>query len=187
MDIAVASIWATLAVVNLGRFSYSRKLPDVGLFLFNTLVVWSFLRRQPALRKGAWWESMLAWGGTVAPFVGFHPANRGLPGAGIAVQCVACIGMIAALGALRRSFGIAPADRGLVTQGLYRLVRHPLYAAELWFYLGYSVANLSWANLAGVALMVVIQVMRLLREERAISGYEGYSRQVRWRLIPWIF
>jgi protein-S-isoprenylcysteine O-methyltransferase Ste14 len=164
-----------------------RDLRGVGLFLFNTMVAWSFVRRQPAQRRGPWWESMLAWAGTVEPFVAFRPADRGLPAAGTALQCVGWVGMMGAVWSLRRSFGIAPADRGLVTRGVYRFVRDPLYAAELLFYLGYSVANLSWANLGGLALLAVIQVMRLLREERVISGYEGYSRQVRWRLIPWIF
>jgi protein-S-isoprenylcysteine O-methyltransferase Ste14 len=186
-DVALALIWVTLAVVNVGRFYYVRDLRGVGLFLFNTMVAWSLLRRQPAQRRGPWWESMLAWAGTVEPFVAFRPADRGLPTAGMALQCLAWVGMMAALWSLRRSFGIVPADRGLVTQGLYRLVRHPLYAAELLFYLGYCVANLSGANLGGLALLAVIQVTRLLREERVISGYEGYSRQVRWRLIPWIF
>jgi len=188
MDVAAALVWAALAFINFGRFLYyDRSLLDINLFLFNTLVTWSFLRRRPAVRKGAPWESILALGGTFAPFVVFHPANRGLPVAGTAVQSVAGIGVIAALGSLRRSFGLAPADRGLVTQGLYRFVRHPLYATELVFYLGYCIGNLSWANLAGLALLAMIQVTRLLREERVISGYEGYSRQVRWRLIPWIF
>jgi protein-S-isoprenylcysteine O-methyltransferase Ste14 len=186
-DVAAALIWVALAFVNVLRFAYGTNPLDGGLFLFNTLIAWSFLRRQPALRKGAWWESILAWTGTLAPLVVFRHANRGLPAAGLALQGVAWIGMIAALGSLRRSFGAAPADRGLVTHGPYRLVRHPLYAAELLFYLGYCVANLSWANLACLALLIVIQVIRLLREEKVISGYEGYSRQVRWRLIPWIF
>lgn len=187
INVAAALIWVILAVYSGIRFSRSRDLLDVGLLLFNSLVAWSFLRRRPALRKGQRWESALAWAGTFAPFVVFHPANRGLRSLGIAVQGVGWIGMMAALWSLRRSLDIAPADRGLVTQGPYRLVRHPLYAAELLFDLGYSVANLSWPNLGGLALLVVIQVTRLLREERIISGYEDYARQVRWRLIPWIY
>lgn len=186
-NIAAALIWVVLAVYRGVRFSVSRDPLDVGLLLFNTLVAWSFLRRRPALRKGQWWESVLAWGGTFAPSVVFHHANRGLRSVGIALQGVGWLGMMGALWSLRRSMGVAPADRGLVTQGLYRFVRHPLYASELLFDLGYAVANLSWANLAGLALLTTMQVTRLLREERIVSGYEDYARQVRWRLIPWIY
>ena len=187
ISIAAALIWVILAVYSGMRFSRSRDLLDVGLLLFNSLVAWSFLRRRPALRKGQCWESVLAWTGTFAPWVVFHPADRGLHGLGIAVQGVGWIGMMAALWSLRRSLDIPPADRGLVTQGPYRFVRHPLYASELLFYVGYSIANLSLANFAGLALQATIQVARLLREERIISGYEDYARQVRWRLIPWIY
>ena len=44
--------------------------------------------------------------------------------------------MIAALLSLQRSFGIVPANRGIREGGLYRIVRHPLYAAELLVFLG---------------------------------------------------
>ena len=36
-------------------------------------------------------------------------------------------------------------------------------------------------------ILVFIQVLRLLREEKVIAGYPGYADQVRWRLVPFIF
>jgi protein-S-isoprenylcysteine O-methyltransferase Ste14 len=103
------------------------------------------------------------------------------------VQSLALIGMIAALVSLGRSFGIAPADRGLVRSGLYHYVRHPLYATELLFNAGYLIANLSWRNLIAFVLFAVIQGVRLSREERIISGYAPYASRVRWRLVPLVW
>jgi protein-S-isoprenylcysteine O-methyltransferase Ste14 len=187
LDLSVGLVWALFAAGSLNRIVSGGGHLDVGLFVFNTLVAWSFVRRRPAEHTGALWEGLLAWGGSFLPIVGFRHATQGFVVAGLAIQSVALMGMIAALASLGRSFGVAPADRGLVRQGFYRLVRHPLYATELLFYVGYSVANVSWRNLGVFGLLLVIQVVRILREERIISGYAGYASEVRWRLVPLIW
>ena len=89
---------------------------------------------------------------------------------------------------LGSSFGIAPADRGLVMQGPYRWVRHPMYLGEL--VLRMSLVAASPQPIISIALWVtlaVIQVLRASREEHIISGYETYARQVRFRLIPGVW
>jgi protein-S-isoprenylcysteine O-methyltransferase Ste14 len=103
---------------------------------------------------------------------------------GMFVQLFGLMGMIWSVLSLGTSLGIAPADRGLVTGGPYRHVRHPMYAFEILFCLGYGLANLTWSNAAVWLLLVAVQVIRARREERAIAGYEGYVAQVRWRFIP---
>jgi hypothetical protein len=37
------------------------------------------------------------------------------------------------------------------------------------------------------SVLLYIQVLRALREERVIAGYAEYANQVRWRLIPFLF
>jgi hypothetical protein len=187
LDLTVALVWMFFAMVCFHQFLNQGNYLDVGRFLFNTLIAWAFLRRRPAERKGGWWENALAWGGTVFPIVGFHPALRGWTLIGLPIQWMGLAGMIAALVSLGRSFGSAPADRGLVTSKVYGYVRHPLYASELLFCVGYLIANVSWRNLLVLFGIVTIQVVRLFREEKIISNYSSYSNLVRWRLIPHIW
>jgi len=92
-----------------------------------------------------------------------------------------------ALMALGKSFGIAPADRGLVKRGPYKLVRHPMYLGELVYRCILVGAHLTLANVALLAALVVVQVARIKREERIIGGYENYQQETRWRLLPGIW
>ncbi len=92
-----------------------------------------------------------------------------------------------ALLVLGKSFGIGPADRGLVKHGPYQIVRHPMYLGEL-VYRGVLVgAQWSLANAAFLAALVFLQVARILREERIIGGYAEYAGNNRWRLLPGIW
>jgi len=83
-------------------------------------------------------------------------------------------------------FSIAPADRGLVTGGPYRFVRHPMYLGELLLRLAICAGNPTQL-LVWLPLMLVLQIIRAMREERIISGYPDYTQTVRWRLVPFIF
>ncbi len=85
-------------------------------------------------------------------------------------------------------FGIAPADRGLVCRGPFRLLRHPMYLGELIFrgVMTFSSFDLGFACLVTLALLV-IQCLRIVREEKIIDGYVSYARFVRWRLVPGIW
>jgi hypothetical protein len=89
--------------------------------------------------------------------------------------------------ALGPRFGLAPADRGLVTAGPYRLVRHPMYLGELILRGALILALDPLSGLAPFLILVFLQCLRSLREEKIIQGYEVYARQVKWRLIPLFF
>jgi protein-S-isoprenylcysteine O-methyltransferase Ste14 len=85
-------------------------------------------------------------------------------------------------------FGIAPADRGLVAHGPYRLVRHPMYLGELVLRLALVSVSPQLFLAAGLfALLAAIQVWRAMCEERIIQGYPRYAVQVRYRLIPLVW
>lgn len=186
-DAAVAAGWAIYATLFLIRALRTGSVVDLGLLLFFTFLAALFLMRHPARECGTSWETLLAVVGTFLPAVGLSPAPGGHRWLGESIQILSLAGMMAAVISLGRSFGIAPADRGLQTAGLYRWLRHPLYSAELWFYVGYLVVNPSRRNVMVLTVSAVIQLLRIQREERILAGYPRYAAQVRWRLVPFVW
>ena len=92
---------------------------------------------------------------------------------------------------LGRSFGLLPAQRGLVTAGPYRFVRHPIYFGYLVGHVGFLLANFSWRNFAVLGLLYAAQVVRIRREEAILAATDGdygrYQSRVRWRLLPFVY
>ncbi|AOJ71617.1 MULTISPECIES: methyltransferase family protein [Burkholderia] len=109
---------------------------------------------------------------------------------GAAIQLFGLFWQLFAKASLRKSFGILPANRGVVSRGAYRFVRHPMYLGYLIIDTGFLLTNFSVRNLIAVALQIGLQVGRIHREERVLSedaAYRAYRRSVRYRVIPGIF
>lgn len=91
---------------------------------------------------------------------------------------------------LGRSFGIVAANRGVVSSGPYRLVRHPIYLGYLVTHAGFLLTNMSGRNVAIYAAAYVFQFARIHAEERILAQdgeYREYLRCVKYRLIPGVF
>jgi len=91
---------------------------------------------------------------------------------------------------LGRSFGVAPANRGVVVRGPYGFVRHPIYTGYLIIHVAFLVANPSPWNFAMIVIADVALVFRALMEERVLSAdetYQGYCQRVGWHLVPGVF
>jgi len=186
LDVGVGLFWALHASLYLATLVQTKNWTDAGLVVFYTLVAYFFIRREPPRRTAPWWQTAVAVAAVFWPMVGLHAASRGF-WLGDVLQGVALVLMIGAALSLGSSFGIAPADRGLRTQGLYRIVRHPLYASELLFYVGYALSNWAWQNVLGVGVALFLAVLRIRWEERIIEGYDQYAQHVRWRLVPFVW
>jgi protein-S-isoprenylcysteine O-methyltransferase Ste14 len=92
--------------------------------------------------------------------------------------------------ALGRSFGIVAANRGVVSSGPYRLIRHPIYLGYLVTHAGFLLSNPSVRNVAIYAAAYVFQFARIYAEERILAQdgeYREYLRNVRYRLIPGVY
>jgi protein-S-isoprenylcysteine O-methyltransferase Ste14 len=93
-----------------------------------------------------------------------------------------------ALGALRFCFGLAPEARGLVTDGAYRIVRHPVYLGEFVAMLGALLPILAPFTALIFAVFCFLQTCRAALEESVLSdtfaGYAAY-RQRTPALLPW--
>ena len=91
---------------------------------------------------------------------------------------------------LGRSFAILPANRGVVTGGAYRFVRHPIYAGYLAGHILFLLSSFSIYNFTVYAIITMFQIHRILREERILATtqeYRDYLGRVRYRLFPGIF
>jgi len=178
--------FSALTLLSAAQLTVSRSPLSFGLALYNALLIVVLALRdaptQTCMRHGM----ALGLAGTLLPFVSAveRVPDGPLAPVGLAVQVVALIWMIASVAALGRSFGIAPADRGLVASGPYRVVRHPLYLGELVFYAGVCVARPSVLHITLWAALACVQVARLRAEERSINRYGEYAQVVPWRLAP---
>jgi protein-S-isoprenylcysteine O-methyltransferase Ste14 len=92
--------------------------------------------------------------------------------------------------ALGRSFGVAPANRGVVVRGPYTLVRHPIYTGYLVTHLGFLVGNPTPWNVCVLLIADTALILRALMEERVLSGdveYQTYCQRVGWHFVPGVF
>jgi protein-S-isoprenylcysteine O-methyltransferase Ste14 len=91
---------------------------------------------------------------------------------------------------LGRSFGLMPANRGVVSSGVYRIVRHPIYLGYLVTHGAFLIANPTGWNVLGLVVADVALMARAVCEEATLSRddrYRAYQQQVRWRVCPGVF
>ena len=102
------------------------------------------VRRAPETTSHRPLDWIAAYGGWFASFLvrpDGYSLLRGVPS--VRLQILGLLLWAWAFSRLARSFGIVPADRGLVTSGPYAVVRHPLYSAYLLGGIGYLIQSMS--------------------------------------------
>lgn len=189
-QLAVLALYSWL-VVRLwpGEFSATNWHPL--LLLSEGLVVVLLLIRRPTDRistKGLDW--VLAAGGT---FVVLLVDRGGPPLHGPLGAVLMLLGLAIHVGAklsLFRSFGVVAANRGVKVGGLYRLVRHPMYAGYMLTHAGFLLVAPSLWNLAVYAAAWAFLVARIHAEEKVLGAdpeYQTFKGRVRYRLMPGLF
>jgi protein-S-isoprenylcysteine O-methyltransferase Ste14 len=82
-------------------------------------------------------------------------------------------------------------NQKVISTGPYAIVRHPMYASASLYLLGTPLALGSYWAFIAIAAMIPFLIWRLLDEERFLaknlSGYDEYRRQVRHRLVPYLW
>ncbi len=190
-QIVIVFLWALLA-----HRVYGATNPFAPLVMVaeTSVVIFVLLRRSTqniSMRLGDW---LLAVTATYAPLF-VQPADtpdvlRVLVPLALLLVGFGNVVQIAAKLFLRRSFGIAPANRGIKTDGMYRFVRHPMYAGYLFVHIGILLLMPSALNLVIYGIGWWAQILRLLAEERLLSedpAYRAFMEKTRWRLVPGVF
>ncbi len=93
---------------------------------------------------------------------------------------------------------VGPGDAGpaaseaqpLTTEGLYGFVRHPVYFA--WALFVFSIPTMTGTRAAFAVISTVYLMMAIPWEERGLvdtfgDKYQAYRRQVKTRMIPWVY
>jgi protein-S-isoprenylcysteine O-methyltransferase Ste14 len=186
----VAAVFTLMFVACFQEFMETRAPDALGVVVVNALFVLLYVTRSnPKSVSVSPSEWALSVAGTTLPLL-MRPSAGGFDSAGLALQLVGLVLIVAALISLSRSFGIVPANRGVRERGLYRFVRHPLYAGEIVFITGFVLANPSAWNVIVWVFECALQVCRARVEERFLNAdpqYRSYCQRTRYRLLPLVF
>jgi protein-S-isoprenylcysteine O-methyltransferase Ste14 len=185
---------------SLGTFDgLTRTLVLLCAFATLTAVLLNFLLAQKAAAVKRERRSVVATGTMLGFFAGYYCLLRFrigavdfLPGpiepvaavVGLALlvagTCVNILGRIALGGNWGDHIRIYQ-DHGLITRGVYRLLRHPLYASLIWMFCGAALVFQNWlALLANLGLFLPAMYYRARQEEVALTvefpAYAAYRR-----------
>ena len=202
-QITARGLWLALTNVVLsalfGLFAYAHSLNFLRYYRISNLLMMAkesldalfFLtRRAPLKSSRSPYDWIVGIAGLLVPLL-FRPVQRPFDfPAGQFLQYAGLFLQILAIVSLNRSFGVVAANRGVKTGGLYRIVRHPLYAAYVIGHVGYVINNPSTKNILLLSVSTALQIQRVFIEEgflREDAAYAEYVKRTRWRLVPFIF
>lgn len=102
---------------------------------------------------------------------------------------------IAMLVVIQNSYAAATvtveAGQTVVTSGLYRFVRHPMYTGNVIMMIGIPLALGSYWGLLFVVPGTALLALRIFDEEKLLlqelPGYPDYTQKVRYRLAPYLW
>lgn len=191
---AVVIILFSLMAIRIGSdFLATGRLTGLLLLASETLVVvLTVLRRSTTIVDRSYRARVLTALSMLGPVL-VRPAGVAALAPEAATVLFSACGLsvvIAGKLSLGRSFGLMPANRGVVSSGLYRVVRHPIYLGYLLTHVGFAVANPTLWNTIMLTSADIALMWRAVCEERTLQqdrAYRDYQQVVRWRVVPGLF
>lgn len=191
--VLVGVLFLFLSINLLQEFLRTGHLTGLLLLTSEALVValTIFRRRAKAVDHSAAAAIVTAISVAGPPLVRVSAEVALLPDVATAVLSFAglCL-VIAGKVVLGRSFGLVPANRGVVASGPYLLVRHPIYSGYLITHIGFLLAHPSVWNVVLLGVADAALIVRALYEERILirdERYREYCSRVGWHLVPGVF
>jgi protein-S-isoprenylcysteine O-methyltransferase Ste14 len=190
---AVGGLFALLSINLLTDFIQTQRMTGLLLLVSESLVVvLTILRRRASIVDRSPGAAVVTAASLVGPVLLRTAQGPGLlpDVATVVISAVGLIVVIAGKITLGRSFGIVPANRGVVIAGPYGIVRHPIYAGYVLTHVGFACAYPTAWNVALVVLTDAALMIRALYEERVLAGdrvYQTYCRRVAWHVVPGVF
>ena len=178
----------------LGRdFAQTGRVTDLLLLVGEGLVVvLILLRRNASIVDRRAIVRVVTAASMASPFLvrpgpvgGLLPENVAAMLAGVGLIVV-----VAGKISLGYSFGLLPANRGLVDYGVYRVVRHPIYLGYLITHAAFLLSHPSIWNVAMMGGGDLALIVRAFFEEQILArdaAYKRYCATVKWRLLPGLY
>jgi hypothetical protein len=191
--VIVIILFSFLAYRLAANFQETGRITGLLLLFGELLVVVLTVFRRSAVRVDRTWRARLLTGLSTGGPLMLRPLTSGGLAADAITAALSAVGLSISLGgklSLGRSFGLMPANRGIVCSGLYRAVRHPIYSGYLMTHLAFLIAHPSMWNIVLLTLADAALLARAVREERTLGEdpeYVRYLGLVRWRVCPGLF
>jgi protein-S-isoprenylcysteine O-methyltransferase Ste14 len=190
---ALSILFLLFALATFKSWQQTHRPNGIAVCVYSLVVCVCFLVRRPPISTAArgwlWLIAIVGSCSTLALRPGDTQANA-LGDIGLAIEVGGTVLNAIFIFTLGRAFGVVPANCGIRLRGVYRVVRHPVYAAEGLIVLGYLLENpRAWNMLVAVAALAV-QLTRIRLEEahlRRDPRYLAYAQHVRWRLLPGVY
>jgi protein-S-isoprenylcysteine O-methyltransferase Ste14 len=122
-----------------------------------------------------------------------NPAIRiGFPVAGLLLIGLTALGLFVVV-RQRKTVGGEVVKQGLLTSGIYRYFRHPIYAGIVWVSLGVALVFGTWDGLLMIPVILLVNLAEALVEEkfdigvRFPSEYREYRKRTRMFGPIWLW
>ena len=114
--------------------------------------------------------------------------------AGLLIECAGIFLALLAIYVVKiRNVNVAPIvkqNSELITSGPYRIIRHPMYIAQLIAVLPLVIDYFSWYRLAAIVILLVILLIKIEFEEKQLIAhfpeYTEYKKRTK-KLIPFVY
>lgn len=190
-NVFAMSVFILFSTSNLILLINQFKISVLLNLIFNLIIVTAYIIRRPAIKTSfSKFDILVSVLGTSSGvfFIGSPYQHETL-----ILQVMQILGLLISLSGLlflRKSFGVIPADRGIVTNGIYRFIRHPIYAGYFLSFSGFLIQNYTMWNLGIFTCFIILETTRLLREEKLLKQnpeYLQYTQKTRWRILPYVW